>query len=115
MTRPCDNCPYRMDAPRRHWDRAEFVGVLEAERSQFGTVYACHKQRDLAPSERGFCAGWALDQRKRGVPSVALRILLIRSAEASAAFNAITDGGARMFRTVTAMCRANGVRAKAIK
>jgi len=112
MTMPCENCPYRKDAPLRLWDAAEFRGVLDAERSQFGKVYACHKQKALPPEERGFCAGWLLDQKRRGLPSIALRLKLShdKTGEAAAALKAVNSGGHKMFRTVQAMCRANGVR-----
>jgi len=114
---PCENCPYRMDAPRRHWDRAEFEGVLRHEADieagvGFGAVYSCHKHGVLPEAERGMCAGWLLDQRKRGLPSIALRLALISERGAGEALEAVSDGGHPMFRTVKAMCRANGVRPK---
>lgn len=110
MTTTCANCPYRKDAPRRHWDAAEFHGVLNAERSQFGKVYACHKQKEIDPKARGFCAGWLLNQKKRNIPSIALRLHLIQDPSAREALEAMTDGGHPMFASVEAMCRANGVR-----
>jgi uncharacterized protein DUF6283 len=110
MTRPCENCPYRMDAPRRLWHRSEFEGLLEAERSEFGRIYACHKQASLPSRERGFCAGWLLDQKNRGIPYLVLRIELSANAVNVAALEAVNADGLKMFRTVKAMCRANGVR-----
>jgi hypothetical protein len=107
---PCENCPYRMDAPRTLWHRSEFEGVLESQRSQFGKIFNCHKHAALEPHARGFCAGWLLDQKKRGLPSIALRLELCRSAAAREALDAVDARGLRMFRSVQAMCRANGVR-----
>lgn len=107
---PCANCPYRKDAPRKLWDACEFHGLLNAEKSQFGKVYACHKQKDIAPGDRGFCAGWLLDQKKRGIPSIALRLSLLSDPSAVEALKAVNDGGHEMFKTPAAMCRANGVR-----
>lgn len=110
MTTPCENCPYRMDAPRRLWARAEFQDLLAAEQSELGKVYACHKQASLPRNKRGFCAGWLLDQKRRNLPSIALRLALIRDPEAVAALDAVNADGLKMFPTVKAMCRANGVR-----
>ena len=110
MTTPCENCPYRMDAPRKYWHRSEFEKVLRSERQHMGTTFACHKQYDLPAGERGFCAGWLLDQKKRGLPSIALRIALMNDRDAQAALDRVTNAGFKMFRTVKAMCRANGVR-----
>lgn len=110
MTRPCENCPYRKDAPRRYWNRAEFVGVLESEQAQLGKIYSCHKHAALPESERGFCAGWLLNQKKRGCPSIALRIALMRDPEDAQVLDRVNADGLEMFATVKAMCRANGVR-----
>jgi len=109
MTRPCENCPYRIDAPRRLWAAAEFENVLAKESEPLGTTFGCHKQAELPRTERGLCAGWLLDQKKRGVPSIALRLELSTDAEALAAFEAVTNGGHPMFRSVASMCTANGV------
>lgn len=71
---PCENCPYRVDAPRRLWHRSEFERLLAYEGDQFGGLYNCHKHVALPPDARGFCAGWLLDQKRRGIPSVRLRL-----------------------------------------
>lgn len=110
MTSPCENCPYRLDAPRRHWAREEFEGVLRSEASYMGALYTCHKHAALPENERGFCAGWLLNQKARNIPSIKLRIQLCYEPDAAAAMQAVNTGGLRMFRTVKAMCRANGVR-----
>jgi hypothetical protein len=103
---PCADCPYRKDAPLKLWDRAEFVDLLASERSQFGKLYGCHKQNGNA------CIGWLLDQRKNGVGSIALRMRLITKPEAARQFEECHSGGAKMFVSVAAMCRANGVRGR---
>jgi hypothetical protein len=108
--RPCENCPYRKDAKVLYWDKAEFEGVLEAEHRQLGAIFACHKTGKLEPSARGMCAGWLLDQKKRNVPSIMLRLKLNRDDAALEAYNNVTDGGHPMYLSVEAMCRANGVR-----
>lgn len=110
QTRPCENCPYRKDAPRMHWDRSEFKHLLETEESQLGSLYACHKLGKVDVKQRGVCAGWLLDQKKRGLPSIRLRILLTQDPDVVRAYDEVSDGGHEMFVSVTSMCRANGVR-----
>lgn len=107
--RPCADCPYRQDAPLRHWHRSEFEKVLEAEASQFGSTFACHKHVVLPADRRGVCAGWLLDQQRRGLPSIALRMLLMRDRLLRRALERVQATGP-MFKTAAAMCRANGVR-----
>lgn len=108
---PCSDCPYRKDAPLHLWDRYEFRKLLEQDESQFGTgVYACHKHKDLDPVDRGMCAGWAVDQKRRNIPSINLRLQLMGDPLFRAAFTKVHDGGHKLFKTIKAMCRANGVR-----
>jgi hypothetical protein len=111
MTRPCENCPYRKDAPLKLWHPNEFLRVLlnENPRNGVGTVFACHKQAELPPAKRGFCAGWALDQKKRDFPSIAMRLALNRLPNPQAYIDSLNAKGLKLFRTVYSMCRANGV------
>jgi hypothetical protein len=66
--KPCANCPYRTDAPVAHWHRDEFKKVLEAETSELGAVFLCHKNTG------GVCVGFLMDQDRRNHPSIMLRI-----------------------------------------
>lgn len=107
---PCSTCPYRKDAPLGHWHPIEFRKLLASEGTTFGAVYACHGQAHKEPTARGMCAGWLLDQKKRDVPSIALRVVLLKDSSAVEAIENVTSGGAKLFSSVRAMCRANGVR-----
>lgn len=69
-TKPCDNCPYRIDAPLKLWDKSEFEKLLNSETEQFGKVYNCHK------SNGSVCVGWLMKQDENRFPSIALRIAL---------------------------------------
>lgn len=107
---PCTSCPYRKDAPLHLWDLAEFESLLANDRNEMtGAVYQCHEGRKQPDEERRPCMGWMLDQKRRNVPSIQLRMLLMRNAEACAAFNE-AHAGAKLFASIAAMCRANGVR-----
>lgn len=110
--RPCENCPYRKDAPRKLWAKEEFRDLLESEASTLGTLYACHKFKGMPSNQRGLCAGWLLDQKKRGIPSIRLRVMMIHNPDVVAAYDKVADGGKAMFASVEAMCRANGVRVR---
>lgn len=110
VRKPCPNCPYRKDSPVGLWHKAEFERLLETEQDIIGAAYQCHKQIVLENEERGFCAGWLLDQKKRDLPSNALRIMLIRDADARAAYENVSGDGIELFDSVEEMCRANGVR-----
>jgi len=104
---PCASCPYRTDAPLELWHREEFEKLLAAERTQWGTQYGCHefrKRRD----EAQVCIGWLISQRERNVPSIALRLTLIRSEEAQRCIKEASSP-APLYETIEEMCEANGV------
>lgn len=70
---PCNDCPYRKDAPLQKWDKEEFKKLLanETTNDPLGcTVYGCHK------NDGHVCVGWLMDQDKRNHPSIKLRISL---------------------------------------
>lgn len=67
---PCNNCPYRKDAPLRLWSYMEFEDLLEKDKDYLGSVYGCHKNNGK------LCTGFVMNQDKRRVPSITLRIAL---------------------------------------
>lgn len=69
---PCSNCPYRKDAPLRHWAVEEFLNLKEKEKDHFGAVFGCHKKNGSV------CVGWLIKQDERNFPSIALRITLLK-------------------------------------
>lgn len=107
---PCAQCPYRKDAPLKLWDRVEFENLLEQDADPIrGHVFGCHKHRHQPKRERRPCVGWLLDQKKRGIPSIQLRLMLMKSEVARKHFARIHSKGLKLFRSIQAMCRANGV------
>jgi hypothetical protein len=106
---PCASCPYRKDAPREMWHAEEFKKLLAADANEFGgAMFGCHKFRNH-PEQAQVCGGWLLDQKRRGCPSIQLRLVLIHKPEAVKALEEITDGGHRLYASIAAMCRANGI------
>ncbi len=69
---PCNNCPYRKDAPLQLWSKEEFDDLLKDDSQQFGNVYGCHKNNGTV------CRGYLMDQDKRGFPNINLRLMLSR-------------------------------------
>lgn len=69
-TQPCGNCPYRTDAPLKHWHKEEFRKVVESEADYMGSTFLCHKQNG------SMCIGWLMKQDERNLPSLMLRISL---------------------------------------
>lgn len=70
---PCNNCPYRKDAPLQLWAKEEFEDLLNSEKEQFGKIYGCHKK------DGHVCVGWLMDQDKRNLPSIMLRMSLSKN------------------------------------
>lgn len=106
-TSPCVKCPYRKDAPLAYWDAAHFESVLAGvDNPLAGPVFACHGHVKLEPKKRGLCAGWLLDQKNHGTPSIKLRILLFKDASAGPAHDAV-HSDVPMWPSAAAMARAN--------
>lgn len=116
-TTPCKSCPYRKDAKLRLWHKSEFENLLKQDEPMPGTdvsmghLFGCHEFNKRPPEERRPCAGWLLDQKRRGVPSLRLRLAfsnkLVRDC-----FDKAGAAGLKMFRTIQSMARANGVKIK---
>lgn len=99
-TSPCTTCPYRKDVKLKTWDKAEFKDLLANDQTQMGTVYACHKK------DGHVCVGWLMDQYKRGLPSIMLRLSLLKNKvniEYSNSLNCDAD----MYKSIRDMIRAN--------
>lgn len=100
---PCKSCPYRRDAPLGFWHPEEFDKLVDSERSQMGSVFACHGTK----SNMSVCAGWLLKQRDNGIPSIVLRLQLMRNQEAVDCLNQVSDGGHELYDSVDEMIDAN--------
>lgn len=97
---PCNNCPYRKDAPLGHWSIEEFKDLLEKESDYMGATYGCHK------NDGHVCVGWLMNQDKRNFPSIALRLSLSRNKVTRKYLDSLTCKS-EMFDTVEEMCEAN--------
>jgi len=103
---PCGSCPYRKDVVVGTWHAEEFENLLAHDADPIrGAVFGCHRFR-LRPEDSDVCAGWFLDQQRRGFPSIQLRLALMRAPTEPT----VTDGGHPLYPSMKAMCAANGVR-----
>ena len=101
---PCKSCPYRRDAPLGFWAWDEFVN-LEFQDSDpvNGHTFGCHGTK----SDPDVCAGWLLDQKRRGLPSIQLRLHLMTNEEARECLEQVNDGGHVLYDSIAEMIEAN--------
>ncbi len=105
---PCKTCPYRKDVAPGTWHPDEFLNLMRHDANEMsGAQFGCHQYRTMPPSEHRPCIGWMLDQQQRDVPSIQLRMTLMRNKEALACFMEMTDGGRPLYSSIQEMVRAN--------
>jgi hypothetical protein len=106
---PCESCPYRKDAQLELWHPSEFENLLEHNKNEIqGNLFACHGTKNK--EQRSVCAGWLIDQRKRGLPSIQLRLSLMRNEEAQELLKKVNDGGHELYDSIEEMCAMNRVK-----
>lgn len=94
---PCNNCPYRKDAPLKHWAKEEFIDLSKKDSDEIGSVYACHKK------DGHVCVGWLMNQDQRGLPSLALRMDLSRQ-EVNRKYLDALHSKSQMYGSISEMC-----------
>ena len=106
LRRPCENCPWRVDAPRGYWDPQHFVDIWRNCQDDGLHTMLCHKSNALAAEDRGDipCQGWI---RVMGFDAIGVRLLVMRG---QATHEEVQDkAGPKLFPTFTAMLRANKI------
>ena len=107
-TSPCATCPYRRDVKLALWSEEEFVKLRRQDADPLtGAVYGCHSSAVKPVEERRPCAGWLLDQKRRNLPSIQLRLALIHKPEARELLDRVTDGGADLYDSIQEMHETN--------
>lgn len=97
---PCGTCPYRKDVPLSYWDRAEFEKLAATEKDYMGVVYGCHKKNG------NVCVGWLIMQEKNGLPSIALRLALLKNGVTKEYLESLSCSS-EMFDTTEEMIQTN--------
>jgi hypothetical protein len=88
---PCGNCPFLKSAKLAYWAPTEYlklkrVGATETM-AMGGRSFMCHKDKALPDEDKGLCVGWLIYQKRRGIPSIALRVKLMTDNEACDQYN----------------------------
>lgn len=105
-TAPCSTCPYRRSTPPGIWHPSEYEKLREKDGDMIGAVYNCHLD------DGTLCRGWLADQKRRGIPSIALRLKLILGSReggsaATRAFEAVDEKDPDLYDSIAEMCAAN--------
>lgn len=104
---PCETCPYRRSVRLAFWDICEYQQLEAADHNLLGAMFDCHGERKKAPKTRQPCVGWLLDQRRRGTPSIQLRLRLHRDAAFLRYYNGLRDLGKKLYGSIAEMFLAN--------
>ena len=106
LRRPCENCPWRIDAPRGYWDPQHFKDIWRNCQDDGLNIMLCHKSNALPKEQRPDvpCQGWI---RVTGFDAIGVRILVMRD---QATMEEVEDkAGPELFPTFAAMMRANKI------
>jgi len=72
LRRPCQNCPWRKDAPAGHWHPDHFRDIWKGCQDDGFHIMLCHKATALpAHMEKPVCQGWV---RVLGFQAIGVRI-----------------------------------------
>lgn len=105
-TAPCGTCPYRRSTPVGIWHPAEYENLREQDANEFsGRSFGCHE--DKGKSESGPCLGWLADQKRRGIPSIQLRLRLMRDEALVTVLQAVNEDDTDLYGSIAEMCEAN--------
>lgn len=99
-TQSCNNCPYRKDAPLKHWAIEEYIKLLQKENDYMGATYGCHKNNG------SICVGWLMKQDEKGFPSITLRMALSKHNITRKYLDSL-HSPAPLYKDVRAMVKAN--------
>lgn len=102
---PCATCPYRRETRLALWDKYEFDNLKEQDAQPLGRAFGCHSYKP--PEDQRPCVGWLLDQKRRGTPSIALRIELGKSDEAAEHYKQLSEDGLDLYQSIEEMAEAN--------
>lgn len=108
LRRPCDNCPWRVDAPRQHWDPTHFMSIYRTCQDDGISEMLCHKTSNQTKAQQKrnplICQGWI---RVIKTNAIGVRTAL---AKKLVTFEEMDDTeGPRLFKTFDDMLIANRV------
>ena len=105
--KPCDNCPWRRDAPRNYWDPQHFIDIWNRCQGDGMNMMLCHKSSALPEEKRGslICQGWI---RVMGFESIGVRIASMKGYITVEETEDLE--GHDLFKTFAEMLRANRIK-----
>jgi hypothetical protein len=76
---------------------------------EISRLFACHKDKQKPSAAQGLCVGWMLDQRRRDVQSIALRLALACGEDRDALFRQFEEmtGDDECYQSVEELVRLN--------
>lgn len=107
LRRPCESCPWRVDASRGYWDPQHFVEIWQNCQDDGMNVMLCHKSNALPKEDRGDipCQGWI---RVMGFSAIGVRILAMRGKITTEEVE--DQDGPDLFKSFAAMLKANKIK-----
>ena len=101
--KPCGTCPYSRSTPVGVWYKLEYDNLLAMEHDQIGKVFGCHL------GDGTVCRGWLADQKRRDLPSIALRLALCMDKEGKLgeALEAVDENDPDLYDSINEMIEAN--------
>lgn len=72
-----------------------------------GGLFGCHEFNKRPSEEHRPCGGWLLDQKRRGVPSIRLRLSLSMNEQAAKCFEEANENGLELFSSIAEMVTEN--------
>lgn len=105
LRRACENCPWRVDAPREHWDPSHFESIYQNCQDDGIHMMLCHKSAKVADEQTIVCQGWV---RVMGFEAVGVRIAALQGLVTE---EEISDtDGPELFESFDEMMKANRIR-----
>lgn len=101
---PCATCPYRKSTPVGLWHPVEYAGLVQNDTDR-GNVFGCHY--GPLQKEQGPCIGWLADQKRRGIPNIGLRMLLMAKPKMAKIFRAVNECDPDLYDSIEEMVVAN--------
>lgn len=71
LRKPCNDCPWRRDAPPGYWHPDHFASISRNCRADGLGIMHCHKSARLPREERLVCQGWV---RSEGFNAIGVRL-----------------------------------------
>jgi len=106
MKKPCDNCPWRRDAPTAYWDPDHFTEIWRNCQDDGARIMLCHKAGNLPEDEAReiVCHGWV---RVVGYDAIGVRLAVMRGQVSPD--EVLAKDGVELYDSFEEMMEANAI------